>query len=361
MNRKIVFAVLMMGFLLPIYFSYGIPETTNIEYSEPKNLKASTEGVIEYNFNDSVDRVFGLAAGNYTFNFSLTIEKGYNIRFACEAFSPNWDFNMTLELWDPVNRYYHILERKFSKAYGFPFDEPFETLYGTPKNGTYVLLASLEVFTSLSVHLIAKKGEKVINEFYPESGVVGEVFEDYRVYNESVNVHEYVIHFDSDTEYSFNFVRVSPMSEAVMETYYNNEFPSAFGTLNIGTLSFDLWDNITTGGNREQNEDFKVTIGSFENNTVSFKLELVKIYTNMVFLFISHSTKRIGDGPDAPPPQPPSNETIDDTIDKFFEDATEKVKTTVFNDSFLLGTIIVLLIGGIIIAIKSQTAIFEVE
>jgi hypothetical protein len=85
------------------------------------------------------------------------------------------------------------------------------------------------------------------------------------------------------------------------------------------------------------------------------------IYTNMVFLLISYSTERIGDGPDPLPTPPPVNETADDTIEEFFSDSTEKVKTVVFDDSFLLGSIIVLLIGGIIIAIKSQTAIFEVE
>jgi hypothetical protein len=330
--------------------------------SESLEFPITSDGEpIQYTFNSSVDRVFGVAAGNYIFNFTLDMVKGNSLFFKCEGFSPNYDFNLTLELWDSNGRYYHIVERKFGVAYGAPLDQAFETSYGAPRNGTYTLIATIEVFYTLSIHFVVQQGGKVINDFYPESGVVGQVYHDLRVYNESVKVHDYLIPFDSDTEYSFNLVRVSPISEPVYLAHYAESFPRVYGNLTIRDLTFPIWVNITSGGNREQIGDFKVTIGSFENNTVSFRVELTGIHTNMVFLFIAHSTKRIGDGPDPLPSSPPVNKTADDTIEEFFNDSTNMVKTVIFDDSFLLGSIIVLLIGGIIIAIKSQTAVFEVD
>lgn len=348
MTKKLVCLILLGLFLFP----------NNFVLAEEGGEET---GVVEYYFSDPIDRVFGLAPGNYTYNISLSVEKGYNIFFATEAFSPNWDFNLTLEIWDSVGRYYHVVERKFGIAYGFPYDQSFETVFGAPRNGTYTLLVTLEVFTTLSLHLIAQTKDKVINEFYPESGVVGEVYEDLRVFNETIKVHDYVVPIDPDTEYSFNFVRVSPISEIVYQTHYIESLPQVDGTLEIGGLKFKLWDNITTAGNREENINFGVTLGSFVNESVKFTVDMRGIYTNMVFLFILHSTQRIGDGPDPEPEQNPTNGTVDDSIDQFFDQAGDVVLTTVFNDSFLLGAIIVLLIGGIVISIKSQTQIFEVE
>ncbi len=309
------------------------------------------------NFNSSFDRVFGFLPGYYIFNCTLDMKKGYNIYYSSRAYSTGYNYNSSLEIWDPLNRYYHIMNQSFNS--GVLEDSAWSTDYGTAIDGKYQIVVHFIIATNISLHVKIQALGAVINEFYP-AGKIGDLFYDYRVFNESITTHEFYIPMDSDTEYTFNLIRVTPISEHVKNTYYPGEsYPTVNGYINMEGIRFYLWNNISTAGYKQENSAFKVLLGSFTNGTVKFIVEMKGIYTNMVFLFQSYSTQRIGDGPDPSPPS--TNSTANNSIDEFFNNTQEAAFKFMFNDSVILIATVVLLISGLFIYLKAQSTVYIIE
>ncbi len=309
------------------------------------------------NYNSSFDRVFGFLPGHYVFNCTLDMKKGYNIYFYSRAYSAGYNYNSSLEIWDPLDRYYHIMNESFNS--GILENSAWSTDYGTAIEGKYRIVAHFIISTNISLHVKIQGLGAIINEFYP-AGKIGDLFYDYRVFNESVRTHEFYIPMDSDTEYTFNLIRVTPISEYIKTTYYPGEnYPYVNGYINLEGIRFYLWNNITTVAYKQENSAFKALIGSFTNGTVKFTVEMSGIYTNMVFLFQSYSTQRIGDGPDPSPTN--SNSTQNNSIDEFLHDAQQATFNFMFNDSVILVGTIILLISGLLIYLKAQSTVYLIE
>lgn len=376
---KVIVLVIFIGILTSIYgfdmlsrFEFTKRESADLIYpinsinndngEDPVNIapqnfiRSAGPSPIVLNFNTRIDKVFGFEPGAYTFNCSLFMKKGYNILFYCRAYYPIFLYNLSLEIWDPIGRYYHILNRTFDSE--IIDDSAWGTDYGTSIEGNYLILAKFEIGHNISLHVRIEDLDAIINEFYP-AGRLGDTFYDYRVFNESIKIHEFYIPVDSDTEYTFNFVRVTPISEYIKDTYYPGEsYPVVNGHINMDGIRFYLWNNISTIGYKKENAAFKTTLGSFSNGTVKFTVEMEGIYTNMVFLFQSYSTQRIGDGPDAVP----GNKTgANQTIEDFFDTTQEKVVNFMFNDTVILTGMVILLLAGLFMFLKSQSAVYIIQ
>ena len=268
----------------------------------PQNfIRSAGPSPIVLNFNTRIDKVFGFEPGAYTFNCSLFMKKGYNILFYCRAYYPIFLYNLSLEIWDPIGRYYHILNRTFDSE--IIDDSAWGTDYGTSIEGNYLILAKFEIGHNISLHVRIEDLDAIINEFYP-AGRLGDTFYDYRVFNESIKIHEF---------YRLIAIRVYLQFRASLTDFgiYQRYLLSGQnrtvvnGHINMDGIRFYLWNNISTIGYKKECA-FKTTLGSFSNGTVKFTVEMEGIYTNMVFLFSLIQRKRIGDGPDAVPETKPA-------------------------------------------------------